>query len=74
MSFARACSVRVSSLFVCVRVCFAAGMVFKGQTFHPLATLSKEVPILTTGGVAKQVIGLRFVLLLLLSLALLDPG
>lgn len=31
-----------------------ADMVFEGQTFHPLASLTSEVPILTVGGIAKQ--------------------
>jgi len=30
------------------------GMVFKGQQFYSLASLSKEVPILSCGGIAKQ--------------------
>lgn len=29
-------------------------MVFKGETFHPMATLTSEVPILACGGLAKQ--------------------
>ena len=32
----------------------AANMVFKGESFHAMAELTSEVPILTMGGVAKQ--------------------
>jgi len=31
-----------------------ADMVFSGQTFFPLASLSDDVPILTCGGLAKR--------------------
>jgi tyrosine aminotransferase len=31
-----------------------ADMVFSGHVFHPLATLTKTVPILTCGGLAKK--------------------
>jgi len=31
-----------------------ANMVFKGQTFYPLATLSEDVPIITIGGISKR--------------------
>lgn len=29
-------------------------LVFKGNTFYPMATLTKEVPILSVGGLAKK--------------------
>jgi tyrosine aminotransferase len=29
-------------------------LVYSGNTFHPLGTLSKTVPVLTSGGIAKE--------------------
>ena len=31
-----------------------ADMTFKGHTFHPIASLTQKVPVLTTGGLAKR--------------------